>query len=307
MNALQAQGHKAVCAVIPAGESSKCEEQLFLLYNQALDAALDRSSCVVALGGGVVGDVAGYLAASFMRGIPFVQVPTSLLAMVDSAVGGKTGINLPRGKNLVGAFHQPALVLADLQTLRTLPQREYISGLAEVIKYGMIADKNFFCRIEAQAERLLNMEESVLAEVVRRCCEIKADVVRQDERETGLRAILNYGHTLGHAVERVTDYRQYLHGEAVAIGMAYAARLSVELTGLNPEVCRRLITLLQTLGLPVSADGLPWADLRKAMQHDKKTRHNTLKFVLTPSCGQARAGCEMPEEMLEKVWAHMAP
>jgi len=290
-------------AVVPAGEASKDGARLFDLYAAALAAGLDRRGLVVALGGGVVGDLAGFAAATFLRGVRCVQAPTSLLAMVDSSVGGKTGINLPEGKNLVGAFHQPALVLADTDALRTLPRREFVSGLAEVVKYGAIRDAAFLDAIAADAPALLAGDAAAVARAVRRSCEIKAGVVAGDEREeSGLRAVLNFGHTLGHAVESVAGYGTWLHGEAVAIGMAYAARLSVRLAGLGPEAAARLEGLLAALGLPGSAPGLSWAALRRAMGVDKKSAGRVPRFVLLEALGRARAGVEVPEALLEEVW-----
>jgi 3-dehydroquinate synthase len=294
--------------VVPAGEASKCGEQLFALYAAAQQAGLDRAGLVIALGGGVVGDLAGYLAATWLRGVAFVQVPTTLLAMVDSAVGGKTGINLPSGKNLVGAFHQPALVVADVQTLETLPPRELRAGLAEVVKYGAIRDAQLFQALEklapgfSKAGMARSAPQEVPPEIIARCCAIKADVVAHDEREeTGLRAILNFGHTLGHAIEKATGYGRILHGEAVAVGMVAAARLSVRLTGLPAADAARLEALLQQLGLPVRAPGLAWAELRAAMKLDKKAQAGLPRFVLLKQLGEAATGCPVPEEILQEV------
>jgi len=290
-------------AVVPAGEESKSNEQLFALYGHAVKAGLDRQSFILALGGGVVGDLAGYLAASFLRGIRFVQVPTTLLAMVDSSVGGKTGINLPQGKNLVGAFYQPAFVCVDIETLKTLPAREYISGLAEVVKYGMIWDQDFFGRLEADADGLKGREESLLASIISRCCQIKAEVVSRDERENGVRAILNFGHTLGHAIELVAGYGEYLHGEAIAIGMVYAARLSVYSSGFPEADYNRLVALLKALGLPYTVpENMDWSEVRRAMSVDKKVQGRTPRFVLVEKIGTVEHGCELPDELLAKTW-----
>ena len=306
---LRGAGFKVHRAVVPAGESSKCGEQLFALYDAAKQAGLDRSGLVVALGGGVVGDLAGYLAASWLRGIAFVQVPTTLLAMVDSSVGGKTGINLPSGKNLVGAFHQPALVVADLDVFTTLPPRETRAGMGEVVKYGVIRDAELFATLEAHApvfakpwNNLDAAERERFANVIARCCAIKAEVVAGDEREeTGLRAILNFGHTLGHAIEKASGYGTLLHGEAVAVGMVAAAQLSARLTGLPGADVARLKELLVNLGLPVSAPGLAWADLRAAMKLDKKSEGGVPRFVLLKQLGAAVTGCAVPEDVLESV------
>ena len=306
---LRAAGFAVSRAVIPAGEASKCGEQLFALYDAARQAGLDRSGVVVALGGGVVGDLAGYLAASWLRGIAFVQVPTTLLAMVDSSVGGKTGINLPSGKNLVGAFHQPALVVADLNTFATLPPREMRAGLAEVVKCGAIRDEQLFQALEKQVSAFSKPWKALdddahehIAQIIARCCTIKAEVVAADEREeTGLRAILNFGHTLGHAIEKATGYGRILHGEAVAIGMVAAARLSVQLTGLPANDAVRLEVLLQQLGLPVRALGLAWPELRAAMKLDKKSHSGSPRFVLLKHLGETVTGCQVPENILQEV------
>ncbi len=315
---LEKAGFAPTLEVLPAGEPTKCHEQLIRLYSKAAELGLDRGHFMVALGGGVVGDLTGYAAASWLRGIRFVQVPTSLLAMVDSSVGGKTGINIAEGKNLVGAFHQPELVLMDLETLETLPEREFAAGMAEVVKYGPIWDADFFQALEAGSTGGLAIFQGseknkgagsacfqTLEKIVSRCCEIKAEVVRQDEREGGLRGILNFGHTLAHAIENVAGYGEYLHGEAVAIGMIYAARLSTQLKGLSVEESARIEKLLTTLGLPVAAPGLAWKDLRAAMAVDKKTRDGQIKFVLVDRIGHAEIGCEIPEEILEEVWNGM--
>ncbi|MBU1909896.1 MAG: 3-dehydroquinate synthase [Verrucomicrobia bacterium] len=300
--ALHEAGFEVGRVAVPAGEASKSGKMLFRLYDEALDRGLDRRGFVVALGGGVVGDLAGFFAASFLRGIRYVQIPTSLLAMVDSSVGGKTGINLPRGKNLVGAFHQPVLVLADVAALRTLPAREYTAGLAEVVKYGIIRDAGFFEKLEQNADGLRAGEPALLESVIAHGCRIKAEVVRLDERERSLRAILNFGHTLGHAVEQVTGYGRYLHGEAISLGMAFAARLSARLTGFPPAEADRMIALLRALGLPVERPDLDWSAVRQAMGVDKKTRDRALRFVLAERIGAVRVGCEVPEELLREVW-----
>jgi 3-dehydroquinate synthase len=302
---LNAAGYQAALAEIPAGEPSKSHEQLIHLYSCAVEAGLDRKAFVVALGGGVVGDLAGFLAASFLRGLTLVQVPTSLLAMVDSAVGGKTGINLPHGKNLVGAFHQPALVLADIDALKTLPVREFAAGMAEVIKYGVIRDVALFEMLEQGAEQIQALNPEVLISVVRRSCEIKAEVVAEDEREGGLRAILNYGHTLGHAVEQVTGYKQYLHGEALGIGTAFAAHLSARVHGLSPEEVQRQIDLLERYGLPIRDSNLDWAALRAAMSVDKKSVDAIPRFVLADRLGHVDFGCEVSEMVVQEVWNEM--
>jgi 3-dehydroquinate synthase len=274
---------------VPDGEEHKNLAWLTFLYDRFLDAHLDRESTVVALGGGVVGDLAGFSAATYLRGVPFVQVPTTLLAQVDSSVGGKTGVNLPAGKNLIGAFYQPRLVWADVRTLRTLPRRELRAGLAEVIKYGATLSAPLFELIESRIEDVLALDETLLIEIVRRCCEIKAAVVAEDEREAGLRSVLNFGHTLGHAVEMLTDYRTVLHGEAVAIGMAFAARLSSERGICTAEAATRVIRLLERAGLPVTfPEDLIGPNLVLAIETDKKAAGGKIKFVCLEDIGKFR-------------------
>lgn len=300
--ALEDNGFIVHREVVPAGESSKSPEQLLALYGRAVKAGLGRDGFVVALGGGVVGDLAGFFAATYLRGVTFVQVPTSLLAMVDSCVGGKTGINLTSGKNLVGAFYQPAGVLADVDTLRTLPRREFISGMAEVIKYGIIRDTNFFAEIEKHADAGLKPGWEGSAAWIARCCEIKADVVSRDERESGLRAILNFGHTLGHALEQVTGYSKWLHGEAVAIGMAYAAQVSTRVMNFPQQDAERIVALLNRVGLPTKASNGDWEAVRRAMSVDKKVRSSKVRWVLVKRIGEVEPGCEVGEEVLREVW-----
>lgn len=303
MESLKSGGFTAEVATLQPGEQTKCGERVFELYSRCIEAGLDRKSFIVALGGGVIGDLAGYVAATYLRGIPFVQVPTSLLAMVDSSVGGKTGINLPEGKNLVGAFYQPELVLADLDTLKTLPVREYRAGLAEVVKYGIIYDGPFFDFLEINIEKLSEVGNvELLAQVVGRCCEVKADVVAQDEREGGLRAILNFGHTAGHALEKVAGYGEYIHGEGVAIGSIFAARASVEMSGLSRTECERIEKMFSDLGLPVRAPEYGWPELRNAMTVDKKTVGGMPKFVLASKIGTVSIGNEIPEALMEQIW-----
>ena len=318
---LRAAGFTVTRVVVPAGEASKCGEQLFALYDAAQQAGMDRAGIVVALGGGVIGDLAGYLAASWLRGIAFVQVPTTLLAMVDSSVGGKTGINLLSGKNLVGAFHQPSLVVADLDTFATLPPRETRAGMAEVVKYGAIRDAQLFQTLEKNVavfskpwspsappeagkpwKSIAAGERELFAQIVARCCAIKAEVVAGDEREeSGLRAILNFGHTLGHAIEKASGYGKILHGEAVAVGMVAAARLSARLTGLPVADVARIEKLLAQLALPVHAPGLAWPELKAAMKLDKKAQGGVPRFVLLKKIGEAVTGYAVPEDILEAI------
>lgn len=275
--------------VISAGEASKTLATMGVLYERAVEARLDRGSIVVALGGGVVGDLAGFLAATYMRGIACVQVPTSLLAMVDSGVGGKTGVDLPWGKNLVGAFHQPRLVLADTTVLETLPRREFSAGLAEVVKYAFIMAPDFAATLERDAEAISAGAPAVLASTVRRCCELKAEIVADDEREAGRRAILNYGHTFGHALEVLGGYQRYRHGEGVSIGMGMAADCGVAI-GLTPAgLVSRQDALLKAFGLPVCWDlpGVEAAAVMEAMYRDKKVQSDHLRLVLLENLGRA--------------------
>jgi 3-dehydroquinate synthase len=274
-------------------------------YDRLAAHRLERNSFILALGGGVVGDLAGFVAATYLRGIPFVQAPTTLLAQVDSSVGGKTGVNLRAGKNLVGAFYQPRLVLCDLDTFHTLPRREYVSGLAEIIKYGIIYDAILFAQLERNLPKLLAREAATLAAVVARCCEIKAEVVGQDETESGLRAILNFGHTIGHAIENSSGYGRFLHGEAIAIGQVAAAKLSQHLLGLPSGEATRIEKLFAQAGLPVRMALTP-ARRRKlfgAMQLDKKVSGGEVKFVLADKIGRVKYGCKVPASLIEQVLA----
>ena len=301
--AFEARGLSCLRVTVPAGEATKDLRWVGELYARAATEKLDRSSLVVALGGGMVGDLAGFVAATYLRGVGFIQVPTTLLAMVDSSVGGKTGINLAQGKNLVGAFYQPLEVDADLAMLDSLPEREYLSGLAEVVKYGVIWDAKLFREFEVNAAALRSRDAEVLERTIARCCEIKAEVVAMDERELGPRAILNFGHTLAHALEKVGGYGRWLHGEAVAMGMRYAAQLSVAQSGLHQADADRLTALLAALGLPVTAGpGLDWAALREAMLSDKKTLRKTPRFVLAKRLGDVTPGIEVSEQHLAETW-----
>lgn len=274
--------------VLPAGEGTKCLRELGRVWDFLATNRLDRGSLLVAVGGGVIGDLAGFAAASYLRGIPFIQVPTTLLAMVDSSVGGKTGINLDAGKNLVGAFHQPDAVYVDTGLLATLPPREFAAGMAEVIKYGLLGDAELFARLERAP---LTLASADLAEVVRRCCALKARIVEADERETaaeGGRALLNLGHTFGHAIEQVTGYGVYLHGEAVAVGLCAAARLSQKLGYIGAAEVARVDAVVAAHALPTRLrEALPLAALVAAMGRDKKVRAGGLRFVVLRSPGES--------------------
>lgn len=289
--ALQAHYASVHVVSLPDGEAYKTWETLNLIFDALLGHACDRKTVLFALGGGVVGDMTGFAAASYMRGVPFVQVPTTLLAQVDSSVGGKTAINHPLGKNMIGAFYQPLRVVCDLDTLQTLPQRELSAGLAEVIKYGPIADMAFLDWIEANAEALMARDPVTLAHAIQRSCEIKADVVGQDERESGLRAILNFGHTFGHAIEAGLGYGAWLHGEAVGCGMVMAATLSRELGMVDDAFVQRLTQLIRKVGLPVVGPRLSPQDnagrYLELMRVDKKAEAGEIKFVVIDGPGQA--------------------
>jgi len=270
---------------LPDGEEYKTLQSAAAIYDFMVETGMERAGGVLALGGGVVGDLAGFVAATYMRGVPLIQVPTSLLAQVDSSVGGKVAVNHPRGKNLIGCFYQPGLVFADLQTLKTLPEREIRAGMAEVIKYGVIWDSTFFDFLELHLERILNLEPDVLMETVSRSCAIKAEIVSVDEREQGLRAILNFGHTIGHALESLTDYQVYRHGEAIAAGMAAAASLAAGRGMLEAADRERLVALLQRARLPVSFS-YPTRDLMELLSHDKKVLKGRPRFVLPLRIGR---------------------
>jgi len=285
--ALSGHYSRVLDVVLPDGEQYKNWQTLDSIFTALLDHAADRKTVLFALGGGVIGDMTGFAAASFMRGVPFVQVPTTLLAQVDSSVGGKTAINHPAGKNMIGAFYQPQRVVCDLQVLGTLPDQELRAGLAEVIKYGPIADAEFFSWLQANMPLLLQKDIPSLAHAVKRSCEIKADVVGQDERESGLRAILNFGHTFGHAIEAGAGYGKWLHGEAVACGMVMAADLSTRL-GLLPAQDRDSIrALIEAAGLPVRGPDLGVDRYMELMRVDKKAEAGEIKFVLIEAMGRA--------------------
>jgi len=309
LKALKAAGFDPVLITVPAGENSKRMAVVEQCHDQLASHRLERKSFIVALGGGVVGDLAGFVAATYLRGIPFVQAPTTLLAQVDSSVGGKTGVNLKAGKNLVGAFYQPRLVLCDLDTLKTLPEREYVSGLAEVVKYGIIYDPKLFGQIEKNTRQLLRRDSGVLADIVAQCCQIKADIVGQDETESGLRAILNFGHTIGHGIENSSGYGTYLHGEAISLGQAAAARLSRDLFGLSAGDVDRIERLLLQVGLPVRIKLSP-ASRKKiftAMKLDKKVSGGEIKFVLAGKIGKVAWGKNVAAEAIDRVLEEVQP
>ncbi len=281
------QGKRVATLVLPDGESFKTLATAGQVIDALAAERMNRDAGIVALGGGVVGDIAGFAAACYQRGIDYIQVPTTLLAQVDSAVGGKTGVNHPSGKNLIGAFHQPRCVITDPETLKTLPDREYRSGLAEVVKYGLIRDPEFFAWLEAHPNELLARDPGILTQAIRRCCELKAAIVGIDEREHGLRAILNLGHTFGHAIETATGYGTWLHGEAVSAGMVLAADLSRRLGWLSNNDYERAVALLKRLELPVEAPAIGASRALDLMGMDKKVLAGKLRLVLLKSLGDA--------------------
>jgi 3-dehydroquinate synthase len=296
-------GFEPVLITVPAGEKSKRISVVEKCYDQLAAHRLERKSFIVALGGGVVGDLAGFIAATYLRGIPFVQIPTTLLAQVDSSVGGKTGVNLGAGKNLVGAFYQPRLVLCDLETLKTLPEREFRAGLSEVIKYGIIFDAKLFVQLERDLSKILKRETKTLSEIIARCCEIKAEVVSQDETETGLRAILNFGHTIGHAIENSFGYGKYLHGEAISIGQIIESKLSFVMAGLPGRDAGRIRDLIKRTGLPyfIKLTITQRQKMFEAMKLDKKVSGGEIKFVLAEKIGKVRFDQKVPADLIEEV------
>jgi 3-dehydroquinate synthase len=300
---LARSGFEAFAITVPAGETAKRLKTVQACYDELAARRLERKSWILALGGGVVGDLAGFVAATYLRGIPFVQAPTTLLAQVDSSVGGKVGVNLDAGKNLVGAFYQPRLVLCDLAALKTLPDREYRSGLAEVIKYGVIYDRRLFELLERAMPRLLKRDPKTLEPVVARCCAIKSEVVQQDETEGGLRAILNFGHTIGHGLEAISHYGKYLHGEAISIGQVAAARLSARLHGLPATDADRIRRLFEQAGLPtrVKLNRRQRSRLLEAIQLDKKISQGEVKFILARRIGRVDFGRKVPSRELDTV------
>jgi 3-dehydroquinate synthase len=288
---------------ISAGEQQKSIATFGGLCRRLVDLGLDRQSVLVALGGGVVGDLGGFVAASYMRGIPYLQVPTTLLAQVDSSVGGKTAVNLPEGKNLVGAFYQPVGVYIDSSVLTTLADRDLQAGMVEVLKYGVIRDAQFFQWLESNLDSVLALDGPAVLHAVRRSCEIKADVVAADEREGGLRAILNYGHTCGHAVEALSTYGRYRHGEAVAIGMEAAAMLSRRHLGFAERDAQRQHELLQRIGVPTRIEDLSVEEIVEKMASDKKTVGGQLRFILARNLGEVEICADVPRSMVREALA----
>lgn len=304
INALRQAGYTVFQHLIPAGESYKTLDSIQDLYNAAFVATLERNSTLLALGGGVIGDMTGFAAATWLRGINFVQVPTSLLAMVDASIGGKTGVNHPQGKNLIGAFYQPRLVFIDPTVLKTLPEREFRAGMAEVIKYGVIWDGELFEKLEAAADlsQMAALPDDLLTDIIQRSCQAKVDVVSQDEKEAGLRAILNYGHTIGHAVESLTGYSQINHGEAVAIGMVAAAKIAQGMGRCEADLLARQEALLLKTQLPTDIPPeLALTDIIASLQHDKKVKAGIVRFILPTAIAKVTIADDVTPEIIRQA------
>jgi len=295
---LKSAGYRVRRIVVPDGDATKNPRQLEKLWKELIAFGAERTTPLIALGGGMVGDLTGFAAASYLRGVPFIQIPTTVLAMVDASIGGKVAVNLPEGKNLVGAFYQPRLVWIDTDTLASLPRRQRAAGLAEVVKAGAIWDRAYFARLERHAEALLDLDPRYLIPVLRRACAIKAEVVARDEREQGLRRLLNFGHTLAHAVEKLSRYRGILHGEAVSIGMHFAAQLSERLQLAPPETADRIASLCASLGLPTDLPPYPRSAYLEALRVDKKMANTKIHFVVLRGIGSAQTRALTPREIL---------
>jgi 3-dehydroquinate synthase len=302
---LAGAGFDVTTVMLPEGERAKTLEVAERTWDRLLEAGLDRGSTVVALGGGAVGDLAGFVAATYMRGVHFVQLPTTLLAQVDASIGGKTAIDHPRAKNLIGAFHQPRLVLADTGVLQTLPEREYRSGLAEVIKHGIVLDAAYFDEVERNAAALAKREPQILERIVAGSCRLKASVIERDEHEAELRHVLNYGHTIGHAIEAVTGYARFAHGEAVSLGMVAEAGVAERLGLAATETRARQVRLLETMGLPVREVGEAPERVIEAMARDKKGKEGRVPFVLAPEIGRFRIVFDVPKPVILEALAEL--
>ena len=298
---LEKAGWSVSSAVVPAGEESKALVHANTLYTKAIEIGLDRRGLIVALGGGVIGDLAGFVASTYLRGVPYIQVPTTLLAQVDSSVGGKVAVNHQSGKNLIGSFHQPKLVWAELETLDTLPEREFLAGISEVIKYGAILSESFFSYLETNWDNFLLRKTAVLSEIIASCCSLKARVVAEDEREDGLRAILNFGHTLGHALETATCYQYYLHGEAVLPGMMMAARIAAAIGLCSDGDARRLLDLCNRVGVRLPPPTLQIDSVLQALIHDKKREDEDTVFILPLRIGEVEKRTGVNPELIRDV------
>ena len=304
---LEAQFTVQVC-VLPDGEQYKTQSSINQIYDVLMAAHFNRDVTLIALGGGVIGDMTGFSAASFMRGVNFIQIPTTLLSQVDSSVGGKTGINHPQGKNMIGAFWQPQMVLADMSTLKTLPARELSAGLAEVIKYALIMDAEFLTWLEHNLPAMLALDLAILGEAVKRCCQYKADIVAQDERESGVRALLNFGHTFGHVIETHEGYGNWLHGEAIAAGMVQAAELSQKIGWLTVDDVARVKRILSLANLPITPPPIEVQTALDLMGHDKKVKHGQIRLILLKSLGEAVLTNDFDPHLLTDVLAkHATP
>jgi 3-dehydroquinate synthase len=286
---------------VPEGEKTKSLQQAEKIFDRLLEWKCDRHTVLVALGGGVIGDLTGFIAATYVRGVPFIQIPTTVLSQVDSSVGGKTAVNHPRGKNMIGAFYQPRLVVADLETLETLPEKEFKAGLAEIVKYGVIEDADLFHFLEQEAQKILSYDDTALAHIVSTSCAIKARVVEKDERESHYRMVLNFGHTIGHAIESLTGYSSYIHGEAVAIGMVYAARLSQIMGYCSKDVPLRITNLLKKFGLPTELPDLKAEDIIQTIYLDKKTAHKKIRFILVKDIGSIEIVDDVAESLIAEA------
>ena len=304
---LEAQFTVQVC-VLPDGEQYKTQSSINQIYDVLMAAHFNRDVTLIALGGGVIGDMTGFAAASFMRGVNFIQIPTTLLSQVDSSVGGKTGINHPQGKNMIGAFWQPQMVLANMSTLKTLPARELSAGLAEVIKYALIMDVEFLLWLEHNLPAMLALDLAILGEAVKRCCQYKADIVAQDERESGVRALLNFGHTFGHVIETHEGYGNWLHGEAIAAGMVQAAELSQKIGWLTVDDVARVKRILSLANLPITPPPIEVQTALDLMGHDKKVKHGQIRLILLKSLGEAVLTNDFDPHLLTDVLAkHATP
>ena len=301
VNILNDAGVKPILHNVPAGEGSKSLTEADELYTLAIENSLDRNSLIVALGGGVVGDLTGFIAATYMRGVPFIQIPTSLLAQVDSSVGGKVAVNHRLGKNMIGAFYQPKAVFINLKFLQSLPKREIYTGLGEIIKYGIIYDEKFFKFLEDNVDKVLNLDRTVIEHIIARSCEIKAEVVSQDEKESGMRAILNFGHTIGHTIEKETHYMRYNHGEAIAVGMKAAAAISCKLGMIDKCIFERIIRIIEAYHLPLKAEGCQVEKMIDDLFHDKKTVNGKVKWVLIDRIGHTVLRKDVPLDLVREV------
>ena len=303
---LKSVGVEVITIEIPNGEENKSLKSAMTIYDALADNNMTRRSVIIALGGGVIGDLAGFISATFMRGVPFIQVPTSLLAQVDSSVGGKTAINHPKAKNMIGVFHQPRFVFIDVDVLKTLPEREFKAGLAEVIKHGVIMDKELFYYVEDNLEEILCVDPQSVEQIVARSCKDKATIVEQDEKEQNLRAILNYGHTVGHGIESATNYNVYRHGEAVSIGMAVAGRIAVNMGILKQDIADRQNRLLEKCGLPVTFPDIDIDAVMNAIQLDKKINDSGRpRFVLAKDIGEAIIVENVSDEQIRRAIMEM--